>query len=49
MKTWIQRVRVAIGIGLTWAAGWAPLGAVTGLATGTLLGFPLGVVTTMTP
>lgn len=45
MKTWLQRIRGAIGIGLTWAAGWAPLGALTGWVTGTALGFPLGVVT----
>ncbi|MDQ3950956.1 MAG: hypothetical protein M3282_11505 [Gemmatimonadota bacterium] len=45
MKKWLQRIRGAIGIGLTWAAGWAPIGAITGWATGVFLGFPLGVVT----
>jgi hypothetical protein len=43
MKTWFQRVRAAIGIGLTWAAGWAPLGAVTGWITASVFGFPPGV------
>lgn len=45
MTKLLQRIRGAIGIGLTWAAGWAPLGAVTGWVTGTVLGFPLDVVT----
>ena len=45
MKNWLQRIRGAIGIGLTWAAGWAPIGAITGWVTAALLGFPLGVVT----
>ena len=44
MKKWLQRMRGALGIGMTWAAGWAPVGAITGLVTGTLLGFPLGTV-----
>ena len=44
MKKWLQRIRGAIGIGLTWAAGWAPIGAITGWVTGVFLGFPLGVV-----
>ncbi|HEX9895437.1 MAG TPA: hypothetical protein VGA78_16020 [Gemmatimonadales bacterium] len=45
MTKWLQRSRGAIGIGLTWAAGWAPIGAITGWVTGMVLGFPLGVVT----
>jgi hypothetical protein len=45
MKKWLQRIRGAIGIGLTWAAGWPAIGAITGWATGVFLGFPLGVVT----
>jgi hypothetical protein len=45
MKKWLQRARGAIGIGLTWAAGWAPIGAITGWVTGVFLGFPLSVVT----
>ena len=44
MKSWLQRVRGAIGIGATWAAGWAPIGAVTGWLTATLLDFPSSVV-----
>jgi hypothetical protein len=42
MTKWLQRIRGAIGMGLTWAAGWLPVGAVTGLITGVVLGFPLG-------
>lgn len=43
MTKWLQRLRGAIGMGLTWAAGWVPMGAVTGLITGVVLGlFPLG-------
>lgn len=45
MKKLLQRIRGALGIGLTWAAGWAPIGAITGWVTGVLLGFPLAVVT----
>ena len=45
MKKWLTRIRGAVGIGLTWAAGWVPLGAITGWLTGQFLGFPLGVVT----
>jgi hypothetical protein len=44
MQNWLQRVRGAIGIGATWAAGWAPIGAVTGWVTATLLDFPPSVV-----
>jgi hypothetical protein len=44
MKQWLKRVRGAVGIGLTWAAGWAPLGAITGWVTGTVIGLPLAVV-----
>ncbi len=47
MKSWIRRIRGAIGIGLTWAVGWAPIGAVFGLVLGTLLPgapIPLGTV-----
>ncbi len=45
MRRWLQRIRGALGIGLTWAAGWAPIGAIFGLVTGVLLGFPLVAVT----
>lgn len=44
MTKWLQRLRGAIGLGLTWAAGWVPVGAVTGLITALALGFPLGRV-----
>lgn len=30
MRGWLGRIRGAIGMGLTWAAGWAPIGAVLG-------------------
>ncbi|HEX6747881.1 MAG TPA: hypothetical protein VF092_11375 [Longimicrobium sp.] len=46
MKKLLQRIRGAIGIGLTWAAGWAPIGAVTGWITASLLHFPMGTVIT---
>lgn len=32
MRKWLRRIRGAIGMGLTWAAGWAPIGAVVGVA-----------------
>jgi hypothetical protein len=31
MKHWIRRIRGGIGIALTWAAGWMPIGALTAL------------------
>jgi hypothetical protein len=31
MRKWLRRIRGAVGMGLTWAAGWAPLGAILGL------------------
>lgn len=41
MKKWLQRVRGAIGMGLTWAAGWAPIGALVGVVLNAVLpGFP---------
>ena len=46
MKKWFRRIRGAIGIGVTWAAGWAPIGAVVGLITGGVLGFPLSGIAT---
>lgn len=42
MRGWIARIRGAIGIGLTWAVGWAPIGALVGLVVGGVFGFPLG-------
>lgn len=44
MKKWLRRIRGAIGTGLTWAVGRAPIGAITGWITGVFLGFPLGEV-----
>lgn len=46
MKKWLRRIRGAIGIGVTWAAGWAPIGAVVGWITGVALGFPLAGIAT---
>lgn len=31
MPKWLQRIRGALGTALTWAAAWAPLGAVAGV------------------
>ena len=42
MRSWLRRVRGAIGIGLAWAGGWAPIGGLVGTAVGALSGFPLG-------
>lgn len=44
MKNWIRRARGAIGMGLTWAAAWVPLGALTGWLTALVFDFPPGVV-----
>ena len=45
MKKWLRRIRGAVGMGLTWAAGWWPIGAVLGLVMGIVLGgVPLGVI-----
>lgn len=33
MKTWLRRVRGAIGMGLTWAAGWALFGILIGVSS----------------
>lgn len=47
MTKWLQRVRGAIGIGLTWAVGWAPLGGITGWVTARFLNFPPADFTTI--
>jgi hypothetical protein len=44
MEMWTQRIRGAIGIGVTWAAGWVVVGALTGLAISIGLNFPLARV-----
>lgn len=46
MRGWLRRIRGAIGIGVTWALGWAPVGAIVGWLTGLALGFPLAVIAT---
>ena len=42
MKKWLRRIRGAVGMGLTWAAGWAPVGVLLGLVMGALSGLPMG-------
>lgn len=45
MKKWLRRLRGALGMGMTWAVGWIPIGSVVGWLTGLLLGFSLpGIV-----
>jgi len=45
MNRWPRRIRAAVGMGLTWAAGWAPVGVLIGLVLGgnsrTPDGFPV--------
>jgi hypothetical protein len=44
MRKWIQRIRGAIGMGLTWAAGWTPIGAAVGAVLHYILpGIPIGL------
>ena len=38
MKGWMQRIRGAIGTGLSWAIGWVPVGALVGTLAGVLMG-----------
>lgn len=33
MKNWLRRIRGAVGMGLTWAAGWALAGVLIGVAS----------------
>ena len=40
MKSWLKRVRGAIGMGLTWAAAWAILGLLIGVTSVLLPGLP---------
>ena len=40
MKRWLRRIRGAVGMGLTWAAGWALVGVLIGLSWS--LGLPMG-------
>ena len=34
MKKWLRRIRGAVGLGLTWAVAWFPVGAIIGLVAG---------------
>jgi hypothetical protein len=44
MKQWLRRLRGALGMGLTWAAGWAPIGAAAGAVLHVVLpGSPLSL------
>jgi hypothetical protein len=40
MKKWLRRIRGAIGMGLTWAAGWAVAGLLIGVTSLLLPGLP---------
>jgi hypothetical protein len=40
MMKWLRRVRGAIGMGLTWAVGWAVAGVLIGVASNLLPGLP---------
>ena len=40
MKSWLRRARGAIGMGLTWAFGWAVAGLLIGVASVLLPGLP---------
>ena len=44
MRNWVRRVRGAVRMGLTWAAGWTPIGGIIGLVLGSTLGPPNGVI-----
>ncbi len=40
MKRWLRRIRGAVGMGLTWAVGWALFGVLIGIASLLLPGLP---------
>jgi hypothetical protein len=40
MKKWLTRIRGAVGMGLTWAAGWALAGILIGVTSKLLPGLP---------
>lgn len=42
MRDWIRRIKGTLGMGLTWAAGWMPIGAIFGLALWVVGLDPLG-------
>lgn len=43
MKEFLRRLRGALGMGVTWAVGWAPLGAVLGWVIWILFDPPVGL------
>jgi hypothetical protein len=40
MKDWLKRIRGAVGMGLTWAVGWALFGLLIGVTSKLLPGLP---------
>lgn len=40
MKRWLRRIRGAVGMGLTWAVGWALFGVLIGVTSVLLPGLP---------
>jgi len=40
MRSWLRRVRGAVGLGLTWAVGWAFFGVLIGITSELLPGLP---------
>ena len=40
MKKWLRRIRGAVGMGLTWAAGWPLFGVLIGVTSRLLPGLP---------
>jgi hypothetical protein len=40
MRKWLRRIRGAVGMGLTWAVGWAVAGVLIGLTSKLLPGLP---------
>ena len=40
MKKWLRRIRGAVGMGLTWAVGWALFGVLIGVTSVLLPGLP---------
>lgn len=40
MSRWLRRIRGALGMGVTWGAGWAFVGGLIGVSS--LLGVPMG-------
>lgn len=44
MKNWLVRVRGALGMGVAWALGWAPVGALLGSVIWLVLSPPVGMM-----